>query len=163
MVTGFLHAQVSVNLNIGAPPPWGPYGYPEVHYYYLPDLQVYYDVPSSMFIYMQGGNWVHRRYLPARYRDYDLYNGYKVVLNDYHGNAPYRHFNEHRVKYGRGYRGEDQRPVGVRPDRGYPGPEYYHDGYHGGKGKSNGNGNHHGPGNGKGANNEHGNGHSRRK
>jgi hypothetical protein len=24
------------------------------------------------------------RYLPRQYRNYDLYNGYKVVLNDYH-------------------------------------------------------------------------------
>ena len=112
-----LHAQISVSLNLGSPPQWGPAGYNDVHYYYLPDVQAYYDVQSSMFIYMNAGRWVHRANLPVRYRNYDLYHGYKVVLSDYHGNAPYSQFKEHKMKYSRGYRGQEQRSIGDRPGR----------------------------------------------
>src|ERR1039457_4904478 len=113
-----LQAQVSVNVRVGVPPPWGPVGFNEVHYYYLPDVEAYYDVPSSMFIYNEGGVWVHRAYLPSRYRNYDLYGGYKVVMKDYHGHTPYTEFKEHRMKYGRGYHGEAQRTIGERPGKG---------------------------------------------
>lgn len=68
-----------------------------------------------MFIYFYGGRWVHRHHLPARYRNYDLYNGYKVVMSDYRGNRPYSHFREHRMKYAHGYRGHDQRRIGEHP------------------------------------------------
>lgn len=110
-------AQVSVNVNIGTPPPWGPVGYTEVRYYYLPDVEAYYDVQSSMFIYFGGGVWVHRTYLPSRYRSYDLYSGYKVVMTDYRGDAPYSNFNEYKTKYAKGYRGEAQRTIGERPGK----------------------------------------------
>jgi hypothetical protein len=121
------HSQVSVSINLGSPPPWGPVGYTDVRYYYLPDVQAYYDVQSSMFIYYGGGRWIHRSYLPGRYRNYDLYGGYKVVMSDYHGDTPYTHFREHKVKYGRGYHGEAQRTIGERPGRGNPGPGVSHD------------------------------------
>jgi hypothetical protein len=113
-----LQAQVSVNVNIGAPPAWGPAGYTDVQYYYLPDVEAYYDVHSSMFIYMMGGLWVHRTYLPGRYKNYDLYGGYKVVMRDYHGNKPYSNFREYQHKYARGYHGEIQRTNGERPGHG---------------------------------------------
>ena len=79
-VASNVQSQVSVNVNIGSPPPWGPVGYTEVRYYYLPDVEAYYDVQTSMFIYFGEGVWIHRTYLPARYRGYDLYYGYKVVM-----------------------------------------------------------------------------------
>lgn len=111
-------AQISVHLNLGAPPQWGPVGYSQARYYYLPDVEAYYDVQSSMFIYLSGGAWVHRAYLPERYRDYDLYGGYKVVMNGYRGNRPYENFNDYRTRYARGYRGQAQRSIGERPGRG---------------------------------------------
>ena len=117
-LAGTSQAQVSVNVNIGAPPMWGPVGYTDVQYYYLPDVEAYYDVPTANFIYLERGTWVHRTYLPTRYRNYDLYGGYKVVMNDYHGNRPYTHFNDYRVKYKKGYRGHEQHNIGERPGRG---------------------------------------------
>lgn len=101
-------AQVSFNIHIGTPPQWAPQGCADARYYYLPDVESYYDVHSSMFIYFYGGRWVHRHHLPARYRNYDLYNGYKVVMSDYRGNRPYSHFREHRMKYAHGYRGHER-------------------------------------------------------
>jgi len=119
-LAGSLQAQVTVTLNLGSPPPWGPIGYTEAHYYYLPDVEAFYDVQSSTFIYYTGGKWVHRNYLPRRYRNYDLYGGYKVVMTDYHGNAPYSHFKEYRSKYGRGYHGQRQKTIGERPGNANP-------------------------------------------
>lgn len=118
MCSHLASAQVSVNVNIGSPPLWGPVGYSEVQYYYIPDVEAYYDVPTSMFIYYSGGSWIRRAYLPTRYRYYDLYSGYKVVLTDYRGNAPYIHFKNHKVKYHKGYKGGSQKTIGEKPGKG---------------------------------------------
>jgi len=120
-----VEAQISVRVNLGAPPQWGPSGYTDVRYYYLPDVEAYYDVPSSMFIYFNGVSWVRRSYLPVRYRNYDLYNGYKVVMSDYRGDRPYANFRKHKVQYARGYRGQEQHSIGQRPDRGYQNDRNY--------------------------------------
>ena len=111
-------AQISVNLNVGSPPQWGPSGYSNVRYYYLPDVGAYYDVQKSNFIYYSGNSWVHRSQLPQQYRNYDLYNGYKVVLTDYRGNQPYGLYKHHKVKYAKGYRGKPQKNIGHRPGNG---------------------------------------------
>lgn len=117
-LTNAANAQVSVNVNIGTPPLWGPVGYTEVRYYYLPDVEAYYDVQTSMFIYYGGGVWLHRTYLPSRYRNYDLYNGYKVVIVDYHGDNPNVYYNTHKIKYAKGYRGSPQKTIGSHPGKG---------------------------------------------
>ena len=114
LLSNLATAQVSVNVNIGTPPPWGPAGYAEVEYYYLPDVECYYDVRASRFIYFNGGVWTRSKYLPRQYRGYDLYGGYKVVLNDYHGSTPYVHFNDHKVKYHKGYKSGNQINNGVK-------------------------------------------------
>lgn len=44
LVASTTQAQVSVNVNIGTPPVWGPVGYTNMEYYYLPDIEAYYDV-----------------------------------------------------------------------------------------------------------------------
>jgi hypothetical protein len=111
-------AQVNVSVNVGSPPMWGPVGYSEVRYYYLPGVESYYDVQSSMFIYYSGGVWVHRAYLPSQYRNYDLYNGYKVVMTDYRGDTPYMHFKEHKRQYSKNYSSHAQRTIGDRPGDG---------------------------------------------
>jgi hypothetical protein len=109
-------AQISVNVNIGNPPLWGPVGYPAVRYYYIPDVEAYYDVTSSQFIYFNGISWIHRAQLPSRYKNYDLYHGYKVVMIDYHGNKPYTNFKNYKIKYAKGYKGQTQQTYGERPD-----------------------------------------------
>jgi hypothetical protein len=106
-------AQVNVSVNIGAQPLWGPTGYDVVEYYYLPDLQMYYYVPSHQFVYLNGSNWVFARSLPARYRGYDLYSGYKVVINE---PKPYLHFNAHKVKYA-SYKGARGKQVVIRDSK----------------------------------------------
>ena len=80
--TACAQVRVSVNVNIGSQPQWGPQGYQHVDNYYMPDIDVYYCVPRQQFVYFDGGAWVYGASLPQRCRDYDLYRGYKVVINE---------------------------------------------------------------------------------
>ncbi|WP_337966089.1 hypothetical protein [uncultured Flavobacterium sp.] len=113
----FAQAQVSVNVNIGTPPNWGPQGYDNSRYYYLPDIDIYYDVVQSQFIYDNNGRWIRENRLPSKYRQYDLYGGYKVVLNDYRGDSPYTYHNKHRANYPKGYHGKPQKNRGNKPEK----------------------------------------------
>ena len=98
-------AQVSLQINIGSQPQWGPTGYNHVEYYYLPDIESYYYVPRKQFVYLSNGRWVFSTNLPSRYSGYNLYNGYKVVINQ---PRPYAHFNDHKSRYTKykGYHGK---------------------------------------------------------
>ncbi|MDB5020021.1 MAG: hypothetical protein JWQ28_1148 [Pedobacter sp.] len=89
-------AQVSVNINIGSQPEWGPSGYNHVDYYYLPEIESYYYVPTRKFIYYSNNHWVHANYLPGRYRSYDLRRGRKVVINS---DRPYLQHRNYRSQY----------------------------------------------------------------
>jgi len=75
-------AQVSLNINIGTQPAWGPVGYDYVNYYYLPDIDAYYDVPTRQYVIFENNIWVHRSVLPSRYSYYNPYKSYKVVVNE---------------------------------------------------------------------------------
>lgn len=97
-------AQLSINVNIGSQPLWGPVGYDYVDYYYMPDIECYYHVPKRQFIYMEGSRWRFSSSLPSRYRGYNLYDGYKVVVNSY------RNYDYDRTYYSR-YRNVRNQPV----------------------------------------------------
>lgn len=84
----------------------------------MPDIEAYYDIQKSNFIYISGNSWVHRKALPNHLRNYDLYNGYKVVLTSYHGNWPHYFFKQHKVKYAKGYKGKYQKSIGNRGENG---------------------------------------------
>ncbi|MBK5279846.1 MAG: hypothetical protein JJE09_13385, partial [Bacteroidia bacterium] len=86
-------------------------------YYYLPDIETYYDVQSSRFIYFQPTGWVHASRLPSRYRYYNLYDGYKVAMTGYNGHSPYDHFSGHRRDFKKGtFHGERQKTNGESPE-----------------------------------------------
>ncbi|MCK9411327.1 MAG: hypothetical protein M0Q53_03435 [Prolixibacteraceae bacterium] len=125
LFAGSAQAQISVRFNLGSPPQWAPVEHYDARYYYLPDVEAYYDVQSSMFIYYEGRNWVHRSYLPYRYRNYNLYGGYKVPMNNYRGSTPYSNYNEYRTKYSRGRNREYQQTIGQRPQRENVSSRYY--------------------------------------
>lgn len=102
-------AQVNISINIGAQPAWGPTGYDHVDYYYLPDIDCYYDVPNKVYVYPSGNSWIRAKQLPAKYHSVDLYNVHKVVING--DNRPYQHADKYRQEYG-GFRGKhDQTPI----------------------------------------------------
>lgn len=103
-------------------PRWAPPAYQGARYYYLPDIECYYDLSSDEFIYLYDGSWRYSRSVPSYYSNFDLDNSFTVVLNvnvyrpwlhhqyyvshypryyyrDYydHSNIPYvRGFNENR-------------------------------------------------------------------
>lgn len=89
-------AQVSVNVNIQSQPLWGPVGYDYVSYYYLPQYDVYYNVPARKYVYLDGGQWIFAAALPPRFVNVDLYTTYKVVLTE---PRAYIYHKDHVVKY----------------------------------------------------------------
>lgn len=106
-------AQVNVNINIAQQPAWGPTGYDHVDYYYLPDVDAYYYVPSRQYVYLDNGAWVWRNNLPSRYSNYDLYKGYKVVINN---PKAYLSHQSHVQQYGK-YKGNQGKQVVIRDSR----------------------------------------------
>ena len=92
----YAQIRVNVGVNIGSQPDWGPVGYNHVDYYYLPEIQTYYDVPNHQYVYYEKSAWVRRSYLPVRYSNYDIYHGYKVVIND---RRPWDRNNIYRTRY----------------------------------------------------------------
>jgi hypothetical protein len=93
------NAQVSVSLNIGSRPTWcNHYEEDEADYYYLPEIEAYYDVRSSVYIYIGPRGWIRSVYLPEYCHNYDVNHGYRVAI-DYRGRSPYTYFNNHRERY----------------------------------------------------------------
>jgi len=99
-------AQISLSINIGSQPDWGPVGYDHADYYYMPDIDAYYDVTNHLYVYNENNVWVHRAYLPERYH-FDRYNTYKVVVNE---RNPWEHDATVRTRYA-SYRGRTGQAV----------------------------------------------------
>src|SRR5476651_1376543 len=106
-------AQIRINLgfNIGSQPEWGPVGYTHAEYYYMPDVDAYYDVPNHQYVYFENNVWVHAGALPARYH-FDPYHSYKVVVNQ---RNPWEHHADVRAKYS-GYKGRNDQSI-IRDSR----------------------------------------------
>jgi hypothetical protein len=103
---------VGFSFNIGNQPAWGPVGYDYAQYYYLPDIDVYYNVQSSQYIYFESGRWSYSEYLPSRARHYDVYHGHKVVINE---PKPYLNNSIYKLKYAN-YKGDQHQPM-IRDSR----------------------------------------------
>ena len=103
-------AQISFNLGVGisSQPVWGPAGYDQAQYYYLPDIDAYYNLPKHRFIYQVRGRWTSSSHLPLQYSNYNLYGGYKVVINE---DRPYLHDQEYREKYSSYKNRHDQQAI----------------------------------------------------
>ena|ERR1700761_4289906 len=96
----------NVGINIGAQPEWGPVGYDHADYYYMPDIDAYYDVPAHQYVYYENNVWVHNRVLPERYH-FDRYHSYKVVVNQ---RNPWEHHEVIRARYAN-YRGRRDQAI----------------------------------------------------
>lgn len=120
LVTGFMlqksQAQIRIGLsvNINSQPDWGPSGYDYAQFYYFPDIDVYYDVVNREFVYFDDGQWIYSYELPSFCADFDLYNAYKVVVNE---TRPYLRADFFRREYAH-YRGYHGQPV-LRARRDY--------------------------------------------
>lgn len=128
------NAQVrfSIGVNIGSQPEWGPVGYDHADYYYMPDVDAYYDVNAHQYVYLNNNVWVHDAYLPGPYRNYDVYHGYKVVVNQ---RTPWMRNDYYRNRYA-GYRGRrDQGVIRDSRDERYRNHWHGDNGNHGGRGQ----------------------------
>jgi len=144
--------RIGFGININAQPDWGPVGYSHADYYYMPDIDAYYDVPAHQYVYYENNVWVHGAVLPQRYGNFDRYHSYKVVVNE---RNPWERHAYMRTKYA-GYRGRRTQTV-IRDSR----DERYRNHYHedNGNGHGNGGGRDHDRGNhGRGDNGNHGRG-----
>ena len=62
-------------------PQWGPSYYDGTRYYYLPDIESYYDIYTREFIFLNHAQWIYSPYLPMIYPDFNLNNSFIVVVN----------------------------------------------------------------------------------
>ena len=99
IATSTIQGQTEVKITFGTPPEWAPANRVETQYYYLPDIDAYYDVPSAWFIYIKNGKWIRATSLPYRYRNYNLRGGNIIYLTDYRGTSPYKFHKNHKIKY----------------------------------------------------------------
>ena len=86
-------AQVGVNINIGTPA-WGPQVPYGTQYYYIPEIDGYYDLYTQQYIVYQDGYWVP---LPELY-GYDPYQFHPVIV-DYRGAQPWLRVDYYRQRY----------------------------------------------------------------
>lgn len=89
-------AQIQIRVNIGAQPIWGPVGFEYVEYYYIPEIDVYYHVPTGEFIYYKNGRWIARKTLPSMYRHFDFFRTRVVVINEF---RPFLRHHEIKRRY----------------------------------------------------------------
>ena len=112
LATPAAQAQVGVNINIGAPA-WGPQVPYGTQYYYIPEIDGYYDLYNQQYIVFQDGYWVP---LPQLY-GYDPYQFHPVIV-DYRGPQPWARIDYYHQRYA------------YQPYRSYgPGRGYYNGGY----------------------------------
>ncbi|MVN90420.1 hypothetical protein [Mucilaginibacter aquatilis] len=155
-------AQISVNLNIGSQPDWGPVGYDYVDYYYMPDIDAYYSVPTHEYIYYSNNRWARSRSLPSRFSNFNPYNSYKVVINEPN---PWERAGVYRSRYA-GYRGRHDQVI-IRNSKDVKYKNHYVPGRRTvvyktkGNGKAKGHWKGNGPGHGKGPGKGHGKGHGK--
>lgn len=95
------HAQVGVNVQIGHPA-WGPAVPAGTQYYYVPEIDGYYDLAAQRYIVLRNGQWVPVATMPG----YDPRNFHPVVVN-YRGRQPWAQYRDHHARY--------YRPVVVQP------------------------------------------------
>jgi hypothetical protein len=100
-------AQIKLSINIGNQPDWAPTGYDHADYYYLPDIDCYYDVTNRQYVYQNGNSWAKSASLPAKYGSYNLYNGYKAVINK---PQPWLQEKTYKAQYA-SYKGRKSQPV----------------------------------------------------
>lgn len=123
-------AQIKVNVNIGSQPVWGPTGYDYARFYYLPDIDMYYDVNRHEYVYNENNRWVYINHLPDRYRNYDLFKGYKVVFKE---DKPFENHAFHKNKYKNFRNNQQQEAIIYSMDKkyyvikGHPGNNGNHD------------------------------------
>lgn len=74
-------------------------GYGLRSYWYYPDVEVYFDIGSSLYFYFYESRWRSAKQLP---RHYSKKLGNRVPIK-MESDKPYKHHGEHRKKYKKGH------------------------------------------------------------
>jgi hypothetical protein len=95
------HAQVGSSALFGHPA-WGPAAPAGAQYYYVPEIDGYYDLAARNYIVQRNGRWVP----VAAVQGYNPASFHPVVV-DYRGRQPWAQYRDHHARY--------YRPVVVQP------------------------------------------------
>ncbi|MFD1870924.1 hypothetical protein [Hymenobacter bucti] len=95
------HAQGRGNAQFGRPA-WGPATPAGAQYYYVPEIDGYYDLAARNYMVQRNGRWVAVATVPG----YNTANFHPVVV-DYRGRQPWTQYRDHHARY--------YRPVAVQP------------------------------------------------
>ena len=83
-------------------PAWAPPYVQGVRYYYLPDIEAYYDLSAHEFVYLDNGQWSYSPGIPTIYGSFDLNDCFTVAL-DYNTYQPWMHHHYYVSHYPRYY------------------------------------------------------------
>ena len=109
-------AQTNNANNIMTQPLWGPAGYDYVEYYYIPDIDAYYNVPGAQYIYLEKKHWITVKDLPLRFKNFNFYSAHKIVMNE---PKPYMNYRANKLKFAQ-YKGQhDQTAIRESHDQKY--------------------------------------------
>lgn len=77
----------------------------KTRYYFYPNLDAYYDIEKSVFLYKVNEIWIEKKTIPANYRGYSLYNNYKVEITDFFDEKPFENLKENQEKFPKDFKG----------------------------------------------------------
>lgn len=106
-------AQSGVSINVNLQPQWGPVEYDYVEYYYMPEYDLYYYAPQRQFVYLKGNKWITVNALPNHYQHVNLYNTYKVVINEPRPYLKHSYYSNHYKQY----KGQHSKQVLIRDSK----------------------------------------------
>jgi hypothetical protein len=101
-LTSFYSTSLQAQVRQYTNPGWAPAYYSGVRYYYIPDIETFYDLVNQDFVYLDDGQWQFSDGLPPMYSGFDLYNAYVVAL-DLNVFQPWMHFHLYVSNYPRYY------------------------------------------------------------
>ncbi|MDJ0364395.1 hypothetical protein QMK33_04470 [Hymenobacter sp. H14-R3] len=87
------HAQVSLNAQFGHPT-WGPAAPAGAQYYYVPEIDGYYDLAARNYLVQRNGRWTPI----ASMQGYNPSSFHPVVVA-YRGRQPWAQYNDHHARY----------------------------------------------------------------
>ncbi|MFC6225824.1 hypothetical protein ACFP2F_21440 [Hymenobacter artigasi] len=98
-------AQVSISAQFGHPA-WGPVAPAGAQYYYVPEIDGYYNLAAHNYMVQRNGRWVTMATVPG----YTTTNFHPVVVS-YRGLTPWAQYRAHHARYYRPVVVQQPRPV----------------------------------------------------
>ena len=86
-------AQVGVTVQLGHPA-WGPAVPAGAQYYYVPEIDGYYDLAARNYLVQRNGRWIPVATVPG----YNPASFHPVVV-DYRGRQPWDQYRDHHARY----------------------------------------------------------------